>query len=88
MAPENRMARGIAGAGLVLLVVGVLAIAAGLGLMVFTPEDQATNDQGAFGDPQTTEDGDRQGRMGQTIAVGGAAIAFLALIFIVIGRAD
>jgi hypothetical protein len=78
---------GIAGGGLVLLVVGVLAVAAGLGLLAFTPEDAATSDVGR--DDGASSDGTaRQGRLGQTIAVGGGAVAFLGLIFIVIGRAD
>jgi len=79
------MGAGIAGIGLVLLVVGVLAVAAGLGLMVFTQEDVQTD---ASGDPAPSASDDRQGRTGQTVAVGGGAVAFLGLIFIVIGRAD
>lgn len=75
---------GIAGGGLVLLVLGVLAVAAGLGLLAFTPGDAETNEVGSDAS-STTE---RQGRLGQTIAVGGGAVAFLGLIFIVIGRAD
>lgn len=82
------MASGIAAAGLVLLVVGVLAVTAGLGLLVFTQDDpaaQATDP--AVGAGASGED-ERQGRMGQTISVGGGAVAFLGLVFIVIGRAD
>lgn len=83
-AHQSRATSGIAGAGLVLLVLGVLAIAAGLGLLAFTPGDAETNEAGA----QAGGDIERQGRLGQTIAVGGGAVAFLGLIFIVIGRAD
>lgn len=79
------MASGIAAAGLVLTVVGVLAISAGLGLLVFTPHDAPTSEAAADADGAPAE---RQGRMGQTVAVGGGAIAFLGLVFIVIGRAD
>lgn len=75
---------GIAGGGLVLLVVGVLAVAAGLGFLAFTPDDADTDEVG----PDAGQDTARQGRLGQTIAVGGGAVAFLGLIFIVIGRAD
>ena len=83
------MAPVIAGAGLALLVVGVLAVAGGLGLMVFTQEDATTQgDGGLFAQPDKGTDNDRQGRVGQTVAVGGGAVAFLGLVFVVIGRAD
>lgn len=82
------MASGFAGAGLVLLVVGILAVTAGLAMAVFTQEDQEANEEGFFEDRDRTEENDRQGRLGQTIAVGGGAVAFLGLVFIVIGRAD
>lgn len=82
------MAAAFAGAGLALLVVGILAVAAGLGLMVFTQGDQDTNEAGLVSDAERTQDNERQGRLGQTISVGGGAVAFLGLIFIVIGRAD
>ena len=83
------MAPVVAGAGLVLLVVGILAVTAGLGLMVFTQDDAATqDDSGVFAEPDRSTDNDRQGRTGTTIAVGGGAVAFLGLVFIVIGRAD
>jgi hypothetical protein len=83
-AHQRRSTAGMAGGGLVLLVIGVLAIAAGLGLLAFTPGDAETNEAGG----DTTSDTERQGRVGQTVAVGGGAVAFLGLIFIVIGRAD
>lgn len=85
MEAQGDRVSGIAGGGLVLLVVGVLAIAAGLGLLAFTPDDAKTDEAGSV---TPTGDTARQGRLGQTIAVGGGAVAFLGLIFIVIGRAD
>lgn len=81
------MASGIAAAGLALLVVGVLGVMAGLGLIAFTEDDQATNSDGSA-DLAGAHDVERQGRIGQTVAVAGGAIAFLGLVFIVIGRAD
>lgn len=82
------MASGIAAAGLVLLVVGVLGVAVGLALIVLTQEDQPTQDEGFVADPGRSADDGRQGRTGQTVAVGGGAVAFLGLVFVVIGRAD
>lgn len=83
------MAPVIAGAGLALLVVGVLAVAGGLGLLVFTQGDATTQaDGGVFAEPDKGTDNGRQARVGQTIAVGGGAVAFLGLVFMVLGRAD
>ncbi len=84
------MAPVVAGVGLVLLVLGILAVAAGFGLMVFTQDDAGTqaSDGGVFADPQPGPDGAQGGRFGQTVAVGGGAVAFLGLVFIVVGRAD
>jgi len=82
---RQRAGPGVAGGGLVLLVVGVLAIAAGLGVLAFTPDDAETNEAGSV---SGGEDNAPEARLGQTIAVGGGAVAFLGLIFIVIGRSD
>ena len=81
------MASGIATAGLALLAIGVIGVIAGLGLITFTEDDQATNSDGSA-DLAGAQDVERQGRVGQTVAVAGGAVAFLGLVFIVIGRAD
>lgn len=81
------MGSGIAAVGLLLLVVGVLGLVAGLGLIAFTQDDQATNADGSV-DAGGAEDVQRQGHAGQTVAVGAAAVAFLGMVFVVIGRGD
>lgn len=82
------MAPVVAGAGLALLVVGALAVAAGLGLMVFRQDDAPTQDDGVLAEPEPGSGDTGQARVGQTVAVGGGAVVFLGLVFIVIGRVD
>ena len=85
------MAPVVAGAGLVLLVAGALAVAAGLALMVLSQDDASTQDDGDNGvlaEPRPGSGDAGQARVGQTVAVGGGAVVFLGLVFIVIGRAD
>ena len=82
------MAPVVAGAGLVLLVAGALAVAAGLAMIVFRQGDVDTQDDGVLARPEPGSGDEWQARVGQTVAVGGAAVVFLGLVFIVIGRAD
>jgi hypothetical protein len=78
------------GAGLVLLAFGILTVAVAFAMMVFSQDDAATQGNGVLGEPSEDDAGADPGatRVGQTLAVGGGAIAFLGLVLIVVGRGD
>ena len=82
------MASLVAGAGLVLLVAGVLTVAVALGLVVFSEGEAETQGNGVLGEADGGDSHGGTARIGQTLAVGGGAIAFLGLVFIVVGRGD
>ena len=83
------MQHAVASAGLGLLALGILAVAAGLAAMVFMQDEQpTTSDGGVFADPEPGGSNEREKDVGQTIAVGGGVVAFLGLVLVVVGRAE
>lgn len=73
-------------AGLVLLGVGILVVAFAFGLVVFSQDDAAAQEAGPAGAGGQPGGDDRAGRLGQTLALGGAGVAFLGLVLLAVGR--
>ena len=82
------MASLTAGAGLVLLVAGILTVAVALGLIVSSEDAAETQGSGVLAEPGAGAADRSAARVGQTLAIGGGAIAFLGLVFITVGRGD